>query len=257
MISADLSWPEGLAPNTVCFSVDIEWATDAVIADLRTLFDEHGVATTFFVTHDGVAVPGHERGLHPNFLRSGDTYRAFPGAGQASDRGVYEHVVATTLKFAPEAKGVRAHSLFYDSGLLPLYRHYGLEYDSSYQLTFVPHLRPFWKHDDIVEIPIYYGDHLDLTVGVTGFELALLGLDRPGRKVFNFHPNIVYLNAPDAAAYAATKDFYRDPERLLAARHHGRGPRTLLIELLDHVCSRNIPTATLGQVNEAMRAGVG
>ena len=75
--------------------------------------------------------------------------------------------------------------------------------------------------------------------------------------MFNFHPNIVYLNAPDAAAYVSTKSFYHDPERLLAARHHGRGPRTLLIELLDHVCSRNIPTATLGQVNEAMRGGGG
>ena len=116
MISADFRWPEDLDPDTVCFSVDVEWAADAVTADLRMLFDEHGVAATFFVTHNGISVPGHERGLHPNFLRSGDTYRGFSGAGQASDRGIYEHVVSTTLSFAPEAKGVRAHSLFYEFG---------------------------------------------------------------------------------------------------------------------------------------------
>jgi hypothetical protein len=254
MISADFPWPDGLDPDTVCFSVDVEWAADAVIADLRALFDAHGSAATFFVTHSGVSVPGHERGLHPNFLRSGDTYRALAGAREAHEQGIYEHVVSTTLGFAPEAKGVRAHSLFYDSALLPLYRRLGIEYDSSYQLAFVPHLRPFWKHDDIVEIPTFYADYLDVTTGATGFELARLGLDRPGIKVFNFHPNIIYLNAPDVAAYAATKGFYHDPERLLAARHNGRGPRTLLIELLDHIRSRNIPTATLGQVNNRVRA---
>ena len=253
VISAEFVWPDGLDPETVCFSVDVEWAADAVVADVSSLFNEHGVAATFFVTHDGVSVPGHERGVHPNFRRSGDTYRAFPNSGAASDEDIYEHVISTTLGFAPEAKGVRAHSLFYDSVLLPIYHRFGIEYDSSYHLPFVANLRPFWKHDDIVEIPIFYGDHLDLAIGTTGFELARLGLDQPGLKVFNFHPNIIYLNPPDAAAYAAAKSYYRNPERLLAARHHGRGTRTLLAELLDYVRGRNVPTATLGQVNELMR----
>src|ERR1700730_2608578 len=156
MTAPNLRWPAGLETNTICFSVDIEWAAAEVVADISALFDTYGVAATFFVTHDGVAVPGHERGIHPNFLRNGDVYRAFPGVEQASDANIYDHVVATTLGFAREAKGVRAHRLFYDSGLLPLYRRLGLEYDSSYHLAFVPHLRPFWKHDDIVEISSFY-----------------------------------------------------------------------------------------------------
>jgi hypothetical protein len=48
-------------------------------------------------------------------------------------------------------------------------------------------LRPFWKNDDIVEIPTYYGDHFDLITGATGFNLAGLGLERRGLKVFDFH----------------------------------------------------------------------
>jgi hypothetical protein len=253
MISTNLRWPAGLAPNTICFSVDVEWAAAEVVADISALFATHGVTATFFVTHDGVTVSGHERGIHPNFLRSGDVYRRFPAAERASDANIYEHVVATTLRFAPEAKGVRAHRLFYDSALLSLYRRLGLEYDSTYHLAFVPDLRPFWKHDDIVEIPSFYGDHLDLTTAATGFEIANLGLDQPGLKVFNFHPNIIYLNCPDAATYAASKSFYREPERLLASRHPGRGPRTLLLDLLEHVGRRNIPVATLGEVNAFMR----
>jgi hypothetical protein len=253
MIAANLEWPVGLEPDTICFSVDVEWAAADVVADVKSLFDAHGVTATFFVTHNGVAVPGHERGIHPNFLRNGDVYRTIPEPALASDANIYDHVVTTTLSFAREAKGVRAHRLFYDSGLLPVYRRLGLEYDSSYHLGFVPHLRPFWKHDDIVEIPSFYGDHHDMTTATTGFKVANLGLDAPGLKVFNFHPNIVYLNCPDAAAYAATRSYYHEPERLLASRYAGRGPRSLLIDLLEHVRHRGLPVATLGEVNAAMR----
>ena len=72
--TADFRWPPALDPRTICFTVDVEWAADEVLADLRGLFDQHGVRATFFVTHAGVKVPGHERGLHPNFRRDGDTY---------------------------------------------------------------------------------------------------------------------------------------------------------------------------------------
>ncbi len=253
MIAADFAWPEGLAPDTVCFTVDVEWVADAVLADVRSLFDQFGIAATFFVTHAGVTVPGHERGLHPNFRRNGDTYRALARAGERSDAEVYEHIIATTHGFAPEAKGVRSHSLFYDSMLLPIYRRFGIEYDCSYQMPFLDHLRPFWKHDGILEIPTYYADHLDLVTGATNFEVARLGLDRPGIKVFDFHPNMVYLNACDEHEYVAAKGFYHDTERLRAARHDGRGVRSLLRDLLAHVSDRGLPTMTLGEMNTLVR----
>jgi peptidoglycan/xylan/chitin deacetylase (PgdA/CDA1 family) len=246
-------WPENLARNTVCFSVDVEWAAEAVVEDLCRLFREHGIAATFFVTHAGVLAPGHERGLHPNFRRAGETYRALPDAGVRTDSEVHEHVLARTHAFAPEAKGVRSHCLYYDSTLLPLYRRRGIEYDCTYQLPLVEGLRPFWKHHGIVEIPTYYADHFDLLTQASGFALTALGLDRPGIKVFDFHPNLIYLNAPDEAHYVVTKSFYHDAERLRAARYPGRGVRSLLIELLDHVAARGLPVATLGQVNSLWR----
>src|SRR5438105_4571271 len=161
-------WPDGLHPNTVCFTVDVEWAPAAVVEDLRMLFDQHGVAATFFVTHAGVGVPGHERGIHPNFRRSGDTYGTLANAHACTDEELHHYVVTRTLSFAPEAKGVRSHSLHYDSTLLPLYRRLGLEYDCTYQMPLVEGLRPFWKHHGIVEIPTYYADHLDIMEGITG-----------------------------------------------------------------------------------------
>ena len=165
----------------------------------------------------------------------------------------HAHIVSSTLAFAPEAKGVRTHSLYTDSTLLPMYRDLGFEYDCSYQMPLVPDLRPFWKQHEIVEIPTYYADHFDLMTGATEFNLARLSLDRPGFKVFDFHPNIIFLNASDDAAYQASKPFYHDPERLLAARNHGRGVRTLLLKLIDHVVARRMPIAPLDQINACWR----
>lgn len=257
MTTADFRWPADVDPHTICFTVDVEWAAGEVLADLRGLFDQFGVRATFFVTHAGVETPGHERGLHPNFRRNGDTYRLLcersGGGTMLGDDEVYEHIMQTTLAFAPEAKGLRTHSLYYNSTLLPLYNRLGLEYDCSYQMPFVAELRPFWKQHEILEIPTFYGDHLDLMTGATGFGVAALGLDRPGLKVFDFHPNIVFLNASSNGGYMSTKSFYHDRERLLAARESGKGARTLLLDLLEAVAKRRLPTATVGEVNAAWR----
>src|SRR5262249_51884475 len=120
MTTDESPWPTGLDPNTICFTVDVEWAADEVLADLRGLFDQYGVRATFFVTHANVETPGHERGLHPNFRRNGDTYRLLRKRRDettVTDDEVHSHILQTTLAFAPEAKGLRTHSLYYDSTL--------------------------------------------------------------------------------------------------------------------------------------------
>jgi Polysaccharide deacetylase len=192
------AWACDLDPRTLCFSVDVEWAHLVVLKDLRGLFDEAGIAATFFVTREGVVTPGHERALHPNFRRNGDSYRALLASGEASsdpptDSEIHRFVLERTLGFAPEAKGLRTHKLYCESTLLPLYSLLGLEYDCSYDMPLVAGLRPFWK------------------------------------------------------------SFYHEPERLLAARNRGRGVRTLLLELLDHVVARQMPIARLDQINACWR----
>ncbi|MHB8461376.1 MAG: polysaccharide deacetylase WbmS family protein, partial [Vulcanimicrobiaceae bacterium] len=87
-------------PNLIGFSFDVEWASQPVIDEIRSLLDERGIKGTFFVTHAGVDVGQHERGLHPNFRRNGDTYRALADAHSRSDNDVYEHVMQTTKTFA-------------------------------------------------------------------------------------------------------------------------------------------------------------
>ena len=252
------SWPSQLNPDSVCLSVDVEWAAQEVLDDIRGLFDERGLRATFFVTHDGVSVPGHERGLHPNFRRAGDTWKRLAAANggrteHLAEHDIYRHVVETTLAYAPEAKGVRAHSLFYDSTLMPVYRGAGLEYDCSHLMPLVPGLRPFWKEQGMVGLCTYWADHFDIMTGATGLDIGRLHLDRPGLKLLDLHPNIVYLNAARNADYMATKSYYHDAERLLANRNPHRGIRTMLIELLDHLASHRIPVITVGEVNTLWR----
>src|SRR5215467_362144 len=146
-------------PGTICLTVDVEWAHPAVLEDVVDLFDMHGVRATFFCTHADIDVGSHERGLHPNYRRNGTTLKrlaAAIGAGAAAcidESELYRHVLRTTLQFAPEAKGARSHSLFYDSLMMSLYREFGLEYDSSYQLPLTSDLRPIWKEYDVLELP--------------------------------------------------------------------------------------------------------
>lgn len=71
--------------------------------------------------------------------------------------------------------------------------------------------------------------------------------------MFDFHPNMIYLNAAEEASYIESKPFYHEPERLLAARNPGHGVRTLLFELLDHVIARRLPVARLDQINASWR----
>jgi hypothetical protein len=246
--------------GTICFTVDVEWAHPAVLQDLCHLFDEHGVRATFFCTHAGIEVAPHERGLHPNYRRNGSTLKELtakigePAVARIDESDLYHHVLRTTLSFAPEAKGARSHSLFYDSLMMPLYRKLGLEYDSSYQLPLVPGLQPIWKEYDVLELPIYFADHFELKTGATGFDITRLHLERPGLKVINLHPNMTYINAVSDEHYIFAKAFYHDPERLLQARYRGRGVRSMVMDLLDDVASGNRITATLGEVNAEWRS---
>lgn len=242
----------------ISVTIDVEWASETVLADIVRLLDERQIKATFFCTHAGISVTGHERALHPNFRRNGDTMRkcrqeAAQDWDKWTDRRFYECVVRATHSLCPEAVGTRSHSLLYDSDLLSVYREAGLEYDSTYFLPMASHLYPVWKEYDILEIPGYYMDHIDLMSQSTGFRLDKLGLNQRGSKVFDFHPNLIFLNASTEAQYHDSKLHYRDSEQLFELRHSGLGVRTLFIDLLDIIVSKRLPTMTLSEVNSAWR----
>jgi hypothetical protein len=242
--------------DCICLTVDVEWAHPDVLADMTRALDERGLRATLFCTHAGIPAGRHERALHPNFRRSGDTMqhlaREHADFATWSEPRVYDAVVRHTKSFCPEAVGVRAHSLFRDTELAPVYRSHGLRYDSSVFLPFAPATTVVRGDSGVVELPIYYMDHMDIRNGMTDFRHASLGLDRPGLKVFDFHPNIVFINARSNDDYLESKQHYDDPETLLAMRREGRGIRTLFFELLDYVADRGVRSPLLREVCEAL-----
>ncbi|MEK6715189.1 MAG: hypothetical protein AABY43_04015 [Candidatus Omnitrophota bacterium] len=244
--------------NLICLTIDVEWASPEVLQDIITLLDERELRATFFCTHADIDVDGHEQAIHPNFRRNGDTMRKLSQEmgdtlNHYTDKMVYEYVVRHTKTFCPAAVGVRSHSLFYDSELLPIYRQAGIEYDSSHSLPLASGLSPTWKEHDILEMPIYYVDHIDLINQMSGFRLEGLRMEQPGMKVFDFHPNMVFLNAATEADYLESKSHYHDFEKLLSLRRSGPGIRNLFLDLLDFIKSEKLITTTLADVNTAYR----
>lgn len=240
--------------DLICLTVDVEWAHPEVLADLTRAFDERGLRATLFCTHPNITAGNHERALHPNFRKHGDTMRwlsrQHADFGSWSEPLVYDAVVRHTKSFCSEAIGVRAHSLFYDSDLLPAYRAHGLRYDSSVFLPFMPGITPVCKESGILELPIFYMDHIDIVGRMTDFRVTSLRLNRPGLKVFGFHPNVVFLNARSIDDYLASKPYYHDVEKLTAMRRPGRGARTVFFELLDYIVDRQKQALPLRDVCE-------
>lgn len=238
--------------DDIVITIDVEWAHPEILADVVRLLDERGVRATFFCTHEGIDVKGHERALHPNFRRSRN-----PSALQvdpaATDREFYSAVLSRCRSFCPEAAGVRAHSLISDSELLEVYGDAGLQYDSSYMLPLTPGLEPFWKGDGILELPIYYMDHWDLREQATRFKLESLALGEPGLKIFDFHPNLIFMNSASEKDYLEMKPHFHDPAWIRKNRRAGTGARDLFIELLDDVAS-NAGSVTLGDINNRWRS---
>ena len=110
-------------------------------------------------------------------------------------------------------------------------------------------ITPFFKEYEILEIPIYYMDHWDLIENKTLFKIEKLNLNTPGLKVFDFHPNILYINAYDEYHYESSKKYYSSPERLKNLVNTDRqGARDLFIDLLSIVQANQIQAMTLSEI---------
>lgn len=238
--------------ESIAITIDTEWAHPTVLADLVGLIEDYEVAATLFCTGPVEASSDHELAIHPNFRRSGDLVRdvlsdAVTDMSKLDDGFVYRMVLAKMRAMFPDAIGSRSHSLIYDSALVPELSAAGFRYDSTYMASLHP-VEPFLKEYGVLEIPIYYMDHIDLMTGETGFRLDGLKLGQPGLKVFDFHPNMVFIDARSNAQYLESKAHYHDPDALLALRSDGGGVRGLLIALLDYVRSEGVSTVTLKYV---------
>ncbi len=170
------------------------WATRRVARDLASA----GVGGTFFVTHACATLPELranpkiELGWHPNFL---------PGSSHGTSIGqVLDHMEA----LVPDARGARAHCLVRGTPFAQAYVERGLRYDASDLQDGEHGLRAFLSWTGLWRLPIFFEDDVQILRGAP-MEMARLGLEKPGLKIFDLHPILVALNASSLEPYADLK----------------------------------------------------
>jgi len=211
--------------NDCCVTVDLDWAPDFMLEDLRSLLHGSGLPVTFFCTHRTPAVealiglPGCEAGVHPNLL----------------DARPAEEILDELRRLFPGATGVRNHALFFHSRLLPLLLDAGFRYLSNDLMFLAEGLAPWHDWSGMVRLPIYWEDDVHCLYFGERFELELLRLRTPGTKVLSFHPVHIFLNTRDMLDYEGCKGLIREPATALAWRQGGRGVRTLFLDLLHNL----------------------
>jgi polysaccharide deactylase WbmS-like protein len=225
--------------DTAAITLDVDWAPEAAIAAAADALERCAVKATFFATHPSEVLRSLNRtlfevGLHPNFNEA---------------RTDLEQPLAALKDLYPQARGARSHSLFVSSHILGLYRRHGLRYEANVFLDGHPHLRPVIRFADLVSIPFNWSDdkHLERS---RPFRVDALGLDRPGLKVFNFHPIHVFVNTSSEAHYAAYRSQYHDADALRAHIAPGPGIGTLFRDLIETLAQGVTTVATMGEIGE-------
>ncbi len=182
----------------IYLSFDQDWAPAWATEDLCTAVAAADQRGTFFVTHDCPSLEvlrssgRFELGWHPNYL---------PGSSHGEE---VEAVLNTMHALVPKAVGARAHGLITGTSYLLAYGARGLRYDASELRDGVHDLEVFTSWTGVQQIPIFFEDDVHFARGRT-CRLDRLELDRPGLKVFNFHPILLALNASDTSGYKALK----------------------------------------------------
>jgi peptidoglycan/xylan/chitin deacetylase (PgdA/CDA1 family) len=239
--------------NEIYLTFDTDWADEAVLRDTLDVVDAREVAATVFATHASpllTGLAGHPRievGLHPNF---NPLLEPEPGAADAATR------LGELHGLFPAAVSIRSHSLLQSSGLQYLFANRGLTYEVN---QFVPAwsgitCKPYREISGLTRVPYFWEDDVHVMALerglVTGWNVGAL-LDRPGLKMFDFHPIHVYLNTGHMERYNRTRAHHRDAARLLEHRGDGPGTRTFLIELIDQGLARGFQFRRVADVRLA------
>jgi hypothetical protein len=225
------------------FTIDIDWAPEAIVADTIKLFENYGVRATIFATHKSAVLSGLDRsefeiGIHPNFNT------LLRGRGGDPDT-----ILDELLELYPEAIGVRSHSLTQNGWLLNKFREKGFDYDVNHFLPYHHGIKPFQYWNGIVRIPFNWEDDYHFAHGFS-FEDSKINLSDEGLNIFNFHPIHIFLNTESIDRYNAVRDKISDVEYVRNYRNKDgvKGTRDILIELLDYVHAGDATTKTLKEV---------
>jgi len=96
-------------------------------------------------------------------------------------------------------------------------------------------LQPTYDWAGIVRLPIFWEDDVHCVYFTNQFQLNALSLNRPGMKIFNFHPVHCYLNTQEFHHYQKVKGDLHDLKKAAAAKQSGQGTQSLFLALLQEI----------------------
>ncbi|MEO2004707.1 MAG: hypothetical protein ABGY41_11470 [Candidatus Poribacteria bacterium] len=228
-------------------TVDIDWASEACIADVLGIASSFGITPTLFMTHRSACVDrfveehGAQIGVHPNFRR-GSTH----GSDIAS---IVEHC----FDLYPTARTFRSHAFYDSTDILAEMSRRGTRYDSNLCLHLQPSIVPLTLGaEPIVRLPVFWGDDCHWRSGEHDWDVERLlpHFRTPGLKLIAVHAFNVAFNVPDQAYYDRHRDQIQlaDADAICALRWAGQGTRTFLCGLLDALTSSGARFLTLDEI---------
>jgi len=198
--------------DAVFVTIDVDWASDSVLAYLLDLIETADLPCTIFITHETSLISrmrdmnNIELGIHPNFnpLLTGDNRYG---------KTVYE-IVDYYKRIVPEAISARSHSITQGSLIYDAFIKAGIQFDCN---TFIPahsniELKP-WKEDfELYKIPHFWADDFQISLNQQ-FNIETY-LNANGLKVFDFHPIHIFLNSERMERYNKSRPFLQDYKKL-------------------------------------------
>lgn len=217
--------------NSVCVTIDIDWAADFMIDQVAEILAEHTIPCTWFCTHATPALARlrarselFELGIHPNFL---------PGSTHGEDM---DAVLSHCLKIVPEAVSSRSHAVVQSGRLLShLLSQTPIRNECS---TFLPEmggvypLRHQLQSGVLTRLPFIWADDYHLCKQTPAWSASSL-VQSPGLKVLTFHPVHIYLNSPSLAFYDEMRPLVSSgtQDQIAANTYKGDGIGTLFRNL--------------------------
>lgn len=226
--------------DSIVLTFDVDWAPDFAISLVSEQLIKRNIKSTWFITHESEEIkklienPLFEIGIHPNFN---------DGSTQGNS---YTQVLDHMKKIAPEAVSVRTHGLVQSANLLyRMANSYGISIDSSIYLKRYTNIAPFNTYlgnKKITRIPFFWTEDEEMAEENPLFTLQDIDLNKPGLKVFDFHPIHLLLNSFSIDGYNKFKTSLgtrsiRDcePDQTVLFINEGLGVSNLFEELLDYL----------------------
>ena len=222
--------------NKLFLTFDTDWACEELIDDTLSIVEKYDVPTTWFVTGRYKALENSDQieiGLHPNFNPLLDWKQEMHN--DLNTKSILENL----MSIYPNATSLRSHSLVQSERLIDLFAENEISHIcNSYIPTSSKILtRPFSLWDGLTMVPHCYQDNAAIKMSEELF-YPQFQTNQSHMFVFDFHPIHIYLNTESLARYENTRQFHKEPKRLLEYRYTGskKGVRDHLINLLN-ICS--------------------